>query len=100
MKAGFRRAARTGTEVAGSAHGFGVAVAVVLVWAGAGPFFGFSDGWQSIIDTVTGIITFLMVFVIQQAQNTDTAAIHAKLDELVVQLEGPDASLAGIEKEI
>lgn len=62
---------------------FIVAVAVILVWAITGPIFGFSDTWQLVINTGTTIVTFLMVFVIQNTQNRDTAAIHIKLDELI-----------------
>lgn len=56
---------------------------MVLVWAVSGPWFGFSDTWQLVINTGTTIITFLMVFLIQNAQNRDTQALHAKLDELI-----------------
>ena len=62
---------------------FILAVAVVLVWAVTGPFFGFSDTWQLVINTGTTIVTFLMVFLIQNTQNRDAAAIHLKLDELI-----------------
>jgi low affinity Fe/Cu permease len=62
---------------------FAVAVATVLIWALSGPFFEFSDTWQLVINTGTTIITFLMVFLIQNAQNRDAAAIQVKLDELI-----------------
>ncbi|WP_424137752.1 low affinity iron permease family protein [Roseomonas chloroacetimidivorans] len=62
---------------------FVICVGVVLVWAISGPFFGFSDTWQLIINTGTTIVTFLMVFLIQNTQNRDGAAIQAKLDELI-----------------
>jgi low affinity Fe/Cu permease len=62
---------------------FALCVLVVLVWAVSGPFFGFSDTWQLVINTGTTIITFLMVFLIQNTQNRDGAAIQAKLDELI-----------------
>lgn len=62
---------------------FAICVLVVLVWAVSGPFFGFSDTWQLVINTATTIITFLMVFLIQNTQNRDGAAIQTKLDELI-----------------
>src|SRR5215210_6762774 len=62
---------------------FAACVLVVLLWAASGPFFGFSDTWQLVINTGTTIVTFLMVFLIQNTQNRDGAAIQAKLDELV-----------------
>ena len=62
---------------------FAACVLVVLLWAASGPFFGFSDAWQLIINTGTMIVTFLMVFLIQNTQNRDGAAIQAKLDELI-----------------
>src|SRR5260221_12435963 len=62
---------------------FTIAVAVIIVWAATGPVFGFSDTWQLIINTATTIITFLMVFLIQNTQNRDAEAIQVKLDELI-----------------
>src|SRR3954466_12000684 len=60
-----------------------MAVAVVLIWVISGPFFGWSDTWQLVINTGTTIVTFLMVFLIQSAQSRDTRALHLKLDELI-----------------
>jgi len=71
------------TRAAGSAYSFLVALAIVLLWAAAGPLFDFSSSWQLVINTGTTIITFLMVFVIQQSQNKDTLAIQLKLNELI-----------------
>jgi low affinity Fe/Cu permease len=68
---------------AGHPEVFALAVAAVLIWALSGPVFGFSEAWQLVINTVTTVITFLMVFVIQASQNRDTAALHVKLDELI-----------------
>jgi low affinity Fe/Cu permease len=68
---------------AGRAHAFVLAAAVVVVWAVTGPLFGFSDTWQLVINTGTTIVTFLMVFLIQNTQNRDTEALHLKLDELI-----------------
>jgi low affinity Fe/Cu permease len=71
------------TRWTGSSSAFAVAVAVILVWAVTGPLFGFSDTWQLVINTSTTIVTFLMVFLIQRAQNKDARAIQLKLNELV-----------------
>src|SRR5438270_5503629 len=70
---------------AGAGHPitFGTAVAVIVVWAATGPLFGWSDTWQLVMNTGTTIVTFLMVFLIQSAQNRDASAIQAKLDELI-----------------
>lgn len=98
MTARFHHFARSVTQAAGSACAFVLALGVVVVWAVSGPFFGFSETWQLVINTGTTIVTFMMVFIIQQSQNSDTAAIHKKLDNLLVSLEGPDSNLAGIER--
>ena len=68
---------------AGRPQAFVGAVAIVVVWAATGPFLGFSETWQLVINTGTTIITFLMVFVIQASQNRDTTALHLKIDELI-----------------
>lgn len=68
---------------AGSPVAFVICLAFVLIWLLSGPLFGFSDSWQLIINTSTTIITFLMVFLIQNTQNRDSAALHAKIDELI-----------------
>src|SRR5262245_29946328 len=79
----FRRFARGTAEVVGTAYAFVAAVALIANWLVTGPLFEFSDSWQLIINTGTTIITFLMVFVIQNAQNRDARSIHLKLDELI-----------------
>ena len=71
------------TKLTGSPWAFLIACLAIIVWAATGPLFGFSDTWQLIINTSTTIITFLMVFIIQQTQNKDTTAIHLKLNELI-----------------
>jgi low affinity Fe/Cu permease len=65
---------------------FGLALAVVLIWALTGPLFRFSDTWQLVINTGTSVVTFLMVFLIQSTQDRDTAAIQLKLDELILSI--------------
>lgn len=71
------------TKITGNPWAFIIAFLVIVIWAVSGPLFGFSDTWQLIINTSTTIITFLMVFIIQQTQNKDTTAIHLKLNELI-----------------
>jgi len=79
----FALAARRVSNIAGSPFGFLGAVSVIVLWALSGPLFGFSDTWQLVINTGTTIVTFLMVFLIQNTQNRDAAALHLKLDELI-----------------
>lgn len=79
----FGRIANATSRAAGRASTFIVAVVLIVVWALTGPYFGYSDTWQLVINTGTTIITFLMVFLIQNSQNRDSAAIQVKLDELI-----------------
>jgi low affinity Fe/Cu permease len=79
----FRRIATHTSHGVGSPWSFVVALGVVIVWAVSGPVFGFSDTWQLVINTGTTIVTFLMVFLIQNTQNRDSHALHLKLDELI-----------------
>jgi low affinity Fe/Cu permease len=79
----FAHFAQGASQVTGRPITFLVAFASIVVWAMTGPFFGYSDTWQLVINTATTIITFLMVFVIQNTQNRDTAAMHIKIDELI-----------------
>ena len=81
----------------GSSLAFVLAVTVVLVWLITGPLFGFSDTWQLVINTGTTIVTFLMVFLIQRAQNKDALAIHLKLNEIVAAMEGASNRLIDVE---
>jgi low affinity Fe/Cu permease len=93
----FRRMARSVSTAMGSPLAFLVAFAVVLTWAITGPLFGFSDTWQLVINTGTTIVTFLMVFLIQNTQNRDNRALHMKLDELIVYTKGADNSFVELE---
>ena len=85
------------TKVTGRPAAFITALVIVIVWAVTGPIFGFSDTWQLVINTGTTIITFLMVFVIQQSQNKDTMALQLKLNELIAALHGASNRLIDVE---
>jgi low affinity Fe/Cu permease len=85
------------TKATGSPLAFSIALIVVLLWGITGPIFGFSDTWQLVINTGTTIITFLMVFIIQQSQNKDTTAIQLKLNELIACNERASNRLVDIE---
>jgi low affinity Fe/Cu permease len=93
----FRVFARRSSIILGSAWAFTGAVLVILVWLLTGPTFHFSDTWQLIINTATTIITFLMVFLIQNTQNRDAKAVHLKLDELIRALKGARNKLVDLE---
>jgi len=93
----FRRFSQKASEVVGSSWAFIVAVLLIVVWAVSGPFFHFSDTWQLIMNTITNIITFLMVFMIQSTQNRDAKAIHLKLDELIRSIEKARNNLVDLE---
>lgn len=80
----FDRVCRRVERAVGSSAAFVAALAVVVLWAAMGPLFGWSDTWQLVINTGTTIVTFLMVFLIQNAQSRDTLALHTKLDELIL----------------
>ena len=83
MQQFFRRLAQATAQAVGTPWTFLAAMAIVIVWAVSGPAFHYSDTWQLVINTGTTIVTFLMVFLIQNAQNRDGAAIQCKLDELI-----------------
>jgi low affinity Fe/Cu permease len=83
VRQAFRKIAHATANAIGSPYAFMVAVATVVTWAACGPMFGFSDTWQLVINTSTTIVTFLVVFMIQNTQNRDSQAIHLKLDELI-----------------
>lgn len=85
------------TRIVGSPIAFFVVLLIVILWALSGPFFDYSDTWQLIINTGTTIITFLMVFIIQQSQNKDSVAVHLKLNELISANENSSDYLISIE---
>jgi low affinity Fe/Cu permease len=98
LKDVFRVFARKSSTVLGSAWAFVCAVFIILVWALTGPTFHFSDTWQLIINTGTTIVTFLMVFIIQNTQNRDAKAVHLKLDELLRAIRGARNELVDLEE--
>ena len=98
MHAQFRYFARRASEHLGSSWAFFSACLVVLVWAVTGPVFGFSDTWQMVINTGTTIVTFLMVFLIQHAQNHDARAMQLKLDELLWAVKAARTGMVDLEE--
>ena len=93
----FRSFAQRSSSVLGSAWAFCGAVLIILLWLVTGPTFHFSDTWQLIINTATTVVTFLMVFLIQNTQNRDAKAMHLKLDELIRAVEGARNQLVDLE---
>ena len=98
MSDAFRIFARRSSAVLGSAWAFGVAILVIVIWGLTGPAFHYSNTWQLIINTGTTIVTFLMVFLIQNTQNRDSKAAHLKLDEIIRALKGARNELIDLEK--
>ena len=94
----FRIFARRSSAVLGSAWAFGIAIVVIVIWGLTGPAFHYSNTWQLIINTGTTIVTFLMVFLIQNTQNRDSKAAHLKLDEIIRALKGARNELIDLEK--
>lgn len=95
----FARWANRAATLTGHYLTFLAALSIVLIWAVSGPFFGFSETWQLVINTGTTIVTFLMVFLIQNTQNRDALAVHLKLDELIRSIEEADNELMHAEDE-
>ncbi|MDX6306278.1 MAG: hypothetical protein QOG23_1661 [Blastocatellia bacterium] len=93
----FRKFSQATSQLVGSSWAFILAVLIILVWGITGPLFHYSDTWQLVINTGTTIITFLMVFLIQNTQNRDAKAIHLKLDELLRGVEGARTHLVDLE---
>ena len=93
----FRKIAHGISGAVGSPRAFLLATLTILVWAATGPVFGYSDTWQLVINTGTSLVTFLMVFLIQNSQNRDTKAMQLKLDELLRAVEGARTGLVNLE---
>src|SRR5438105_15939459 len=98
MREWFGRFAHRTADVVGSPWAFLFAIVIVVAWAVCGPAFNYSDTWQLVINTGTTILTFLMVFLIQNTQNRDAKAIHLKLDELIRAVEGARTRLVHLEE--
>jgi low affinity Fe/Cu permease len=93
----FSKFAKWMSGTLGDAHAFIIACLIVVIWACLGPIFNYSDTWQLVINTGTTIVTFLMVFLLQNTQNRDTVAIHLKLDEIIRAIKGAHNELLMVE---
>jgi len=93
----FRKFANKTSEIIGSPWAFSIALLLTIAWAISGPFFGFSDTWQLVVNTASTISTGLIVFLIQNTQNRDAKAMHLKLDELLRGVEGARTSMVDLE---
>lgn len=97
-RSGFTQFAKWTARAAGRPSAFGLAVIIIMLWGLTGPLFGFGDTWQLVINTGTTIVTFLMVFLIQNTQNLESEAVQVKLDELIRALEGAHNGLMDLEQ--
>lgn len=95
---GFKKLAQNASHAMGTSHAFTAAVALIAGWLVTGPLFHYSDTWQLIINTTTTIMTFLMVFLIQNTQNRDAVALHLKIDELIRATKGARNSMIDLAK--
>lgn len=98
LSSGFGRISRSIARAVGQPVGFGVAFGTIIVWALCGPIFEFSNTWQLVINTGTTIVTFLMVFLIQNTQNRDAEAMHIKLDELIRSIDQAENAVLNLEE--
>lgn len=94
----FRKFSHKVAEIVGTPLAFVVALTTIIAWLFSGPLFGFSDTWQLVINTATTIVTFLMVFLIQNSQNRDAKAFHLKLDELIRGVKGARTEMVDLEE--
>jgi low affinity Fe/Cu permease len=99
MSVTFQRFAHSASRLAGHYLAFTFALGIVIVWAGTGPLFKYSETWQLVINTGTTIITFLMVFLVQSSQNRDSEALHIKLDEIINALQEADDRVMNAEED-
>lgn len=94
---GFHSFAGRASQIVGSKWAFALATTLIVAWALTGPYFRFSDTWQLVVNTITTVLTFLIVFLIQNTQNRDARAIHLKLDEIIRSLKGARNEMIRIE---